>query len=433
MAVTPETTLAARAAAVIPGGVNSGQRRVPGLEELVVTATSGATFTDAEGNTYTDYHAAFGPPLLGHNDPDVDRAVAETARTVGLMGVGVTPVEIELAERICELVPSVERVLLTETGSEATFHAIRVARAATGRRYIVKFQGCYHGWHDSVAMNVISLPENMGKHDPMSKGALREVTEATIVCRFNDADDVERALREHDVAAIILEPIPHNIGTVLPQPGFLERLRELATAHGTVLIFDEVITGFRHALGGYQSIAGVTPDLTTLGKAMANGWPVSALGGRAELMEMFSTTPGRPAFFAGTFNGHPATAAAALATIEKLEREPVHEHVFRLGERTRGGLRALYARLGVPVVVAGFGSVFLTYFLEGPVEGYDYLLRNDVDLFVGYRRELMRHGIFELPLNLKRSHFSYAHTDEDVDRLLEATEAAVAPILAARA
>jgi glutamate-1-semialdehyde 2,1-aminomutase len=435
MAVTEGTSaveLAARAARVIPGGVNSGQRRIAGLEDLVVVATSGATFTDAEGRTYTDYHAAFGPPLLGHNDPDVDAAVAATARSVGLMGVGVTPIEIELAERICELVPSVERVLLTETGSEATFHALRVARAATGRRCVIKFQGCYHGWHDSVAMNVISLPENVGRKDPLSKGILPEVLDATIVCRFNDADEVERALAEHDVAAIILEPIPHNIGAVLPQPGFLERLRELATANGTVLVFDEVITGFRHALGGYQSIAGVTPDLTAMGKAMGNGWPVSALGGKAELMELFSTTPGQPAFFAGTFNGHAPTAAAALATIDKLQREPVHEHVFALGERTRQGLRELYARLGVPAVVSGFGSVFVTYFLDGPVASYDDLLRNDVDLFVGYRRELMRHGIFELPLNLKRNHFSYAHTEADVDKLLEATEVAVQTVLSTR-
>jgi glutamate-1-semialdehyde 2,1-aminomutase len=424
--------LAARASRVIPGGVNSGQRRVPGLEELVIASTSGATFTDAQGSTYTDYHAAFGPPLLGHNDPDVDAAVAATARTVGLMGVGVTEAEVVLAERIVDLVPSVEQVLLTETGSEATFHAIRVARAATGRRHIVKFQGCYHGWHDSVALNVISAADKVGQRDPISQGGIPEVTEATIVCRFNDADDVERALTDHDVAAIILEPIPHNIGAVLPRPGFLEKLRELCDRHGTVLIFDEVITGFRHGLGGYQAIAGVTPDLTTMGKAMGNGWPISALGGKAELMQLFSTTPGRPAFFAGTFNGHPPTAAAALATIDKLERERVHEHVFRLGERARSGLRELYARLGVPAVVSGFGSVFVTYFLEGEVSSYDDLLANDVELFVGYRRELMKHGIFELPLNLKRSHFSFAHTDADVDRLLEATEAAVSTVLAAR-
>src|SRR5215218_4365225 len=169
-----------------------------------------------------------------------------------------------------------------------------------------------------------------------------------------------------------------------------------------------------------------------MGKAMGNGWPVSALGGKAELMDLFSTTPGRPAFFAGTFNGHPPTAAAALATIQKLEREPVHEHVFRLGERTRRELASLYARLGVPAVVSGFGSVFVTYFLDGPVTSYDDLLANDVDLFVGYRRELMNHGVFELPLNLKRSHFSYAHTDDDVDGLLEATEAAVTAVLERR-
>lgn len=425
-------TAAERALAVIPGGVNSGQRRVPGLEDLVVTRTSGATFTDAEGRTFTDYHAAFGPPLLGHNDPDVDAAVAAVAAGVDNMGVGVTPVEVEVAERIVEHVPSIEKVLLTATGSEATFHALRLARVATGRRHVIKFQGCYHGWHDAVAMNVISPAERVGQKDPLSQGILPEVLDATIVLPFNDAEAVERALVDHDVAAIILELIPHNIGAVLPAPGFVERLRELATAHGTVLVFDEVITGFRHGLGGYQSVLGVEPDLTTLGKAMANGWPVSALGGRAELMEMFSTTPGRPAFFAGTFNGHPAMAAAALATIEKLEREPVHEHVFRLGERARTELQALYDGLGVPAVVAGFGSVFVSYFLEGPVVSYDDLLRNDVDLFVGYRRELMRDGIFELPLNLKRSHVSYAHTDGDVDRLVEATEGAVLRYLESR-
>jgi glutamate-1-semialdehyde 2,1-aminomutase len=429
---TGSSSLASRAAAVIPGGVNSGQRRVPGLEELVIAATAGATFTDGDGQVFTDYHAAFGPPLLGHNDADVDAAVTAAGRDVGNMGVGVSAVEVEVAERLVAAVPSIEKVLLTSTGSEATFHALRVARTVTGRRHVIKFQGCYHGWHDSVAMNVISPADRVGGKDPLSQGILPEVLDATLVLPFNDAAAVEQALNDHDVAAIILEPIPHNIGAVLPQPGYLERLRELATAHGTVLVFDEVITGFRHGLGGYQAVAGVTPDLTALGKAMANGWPVAALGGKAELMDLFSTTPGRPAFFAGTFNGHPAMAAAALATIDKLEREPVHEHVFALGARARSGLQALYDRLGVPAVVSGFGSVFVSYFLEGPVTRYDDLLRNDVELFVGYRRELMREGIFELPLNLKRSHFSYAHSDADVDRLLAATEQAVTRFQEAR-
>jgi glutamate-1-semialdehyde 2,1-aminomutase len=421
----------ARAKRVIPGGVNSGQRQVPGLEDLVVVSTSGATFTDDRGRTFTDYHAAFGPPLLGHNDRDVDAAMMRQQERNDLMGVGVTPIEIELAEKLVEHIPSFERVLLTSTGSEATFQALRLARVATGRRSVIKFQGCYHGWHDSVAMNVISPADKVGHKDPLSKGILPEVLDATLVVRFNDLAAVERAFAERagDVAAIILEPIPHNIGAVLPKPGFLEGLRDLCTKHGTVLIFDEVVTGFRHGLGGYQSVAGVTPDLTTVGKAMANGYPISAIGGRAELMDLFSTTPGQPAFFAGTFNGHPGMAAAALATIRKLEREPVHKHIFELGDHARSGLQDMYDRLGVPAVVTGFGSVFVTYFMEPPVESYDDLLRNDVERFLAYRRELMNHGIFELPLNLKRNHISYAHTRADIDALLEATEGVIAKML----
>jgi glutamate-1-semialdehyde 2,1-aminomutase len=428
------STLAARASRVIPGGVNSGQRQVPGLEDLVITETRGGTITDAEGRTYVDFHAAFGPPILGHCDPDVDRAVTEVGSRLDNPGLGVTDIEIELAERLCDLVPSLERVLLTMTGSEATFHALRLSRTVTGRRYIIKFQGCYHGWHDSVAMNVISRPERVGHKDVLSGGILPEVVEATLIAPFNDAAAVERLLDEHpgQVAAIILEPIPHNVGALLPEPGFLERLRELATRHGTILIFDEVITGFRHGLGGYQQIAGVTPDLTTLGKAMANGWPVSALGGRADLMDEFNTTPGRPAWFAGTFNGHPGLAAAALATITKLQQEPVHEHVFRLGDLARKSLREVYDRLDVPAVVTGYGSVFVSYFLQDPPKTFDDLLANDADLYVGYRREELNDGILELPLNLKRSHLSYAHTEADVERLATATERAVRTVLQRR-
>ena len=299
---------------------------------------------------------------------------------------------------------------------------------------MIKFQGCYHGWHDSVAMNVISPPERVGQKDPLSKGSIPEVIDATIVCRFNDADEVERALVDHDVAAIILEPIPHNIGAVLPQPGFLERLRELATKHGTVLIFDEVITGFRHALGGYQSIAGVTPDLTTMGKAMGNGWPISALGGKAELMEHLQhdaraipcSSPGR-----STAIRRPRPRRSRRSTSCSASRCTSTSSGSASGP-ARGCASCTRASASRSHV-SGFGSVFVTYFLEGTPTSYDDLLANDVDLFIGYRRELMKHGIFELPLNLKRSHFSYAHTDDDVDRLLEATEEAVQTVLARRA
>jgi glutamate-1-semialdehyde 2,1-aminomutase len=422
-----EQELALRALRVIPGGVNSGQRRVEGLEGLIVTSTRGATFTDNNGRVYTDYHSAFGPPILGHNDPDVDNAVAETARSLDLMGVGVTPIEVELAETLIDLVPSLEEVVLTATGSEATFQALRLARTVTGRPLIVKFQGCYHGWHDSVAMNVISRPEMVGRKDPLSGGILDETLASTLVLPFNDTAALETAVDEHPgkIAAVILEPIPHNIGAVLPREGYLESVRRICSRHGIVLIYDEVITGFRHGMGGYQAVHGTLPDLTTLGKAMGNGYPISALGGRADLMENLSSNPGAPAFFAGTFNGHPAMAAAALATIRKLSEEPVHEHIFALGQQARTELSALYERLGIPAVVSGFGSVFVSYFLSPPVASYDDLLRNDADLFVGYRRELMKEGIFEIPLNLKRSHCSYAHTSDDISRLVEATERAV--------
>ena len=225
--------LAARASAVIPGGVNSGQRRVPGLEELIITATSGSTFTDGDGRTYTDYHAAFGPPLLGHNDPDVDAAAAAAGRSVGLMGIGVTQVEIELAERLVAAVPSLEKVLLTCTGSEATFHALRLARTATGRRHVIKFQGCYHGWHDSVAMNVISPAERVGTKDPLSGGMLPEVVAATIVCPFNDADcgraRARRARRRRRRDHPRADPAQHRRGAAAARvPGAAPRARDEA-------------------------------------------------------------------------------------------------------------------------------------------------------------------------------------------------------------
>jgi glutamate-1-semialdehyde 2,1-aminomutase len=413
-------TLAARARAVIPGGVNSGQRQIPGLEDLVVVRSEGCTFEDSEGRVYTDYQSAFGPALLGHNDPDVDRAFAEHARVVDLLGAGVTPVEIELAEKLVSVVPSLERVLLTVSGTAATFHALRLARAVTGRRHVIRFEGGYHGWHDSVAT---------------SAGILPEVLDATLLAPFNDLAAVSRLMDEHagDVAAVIVEPIAHSMGALLPRPGFLEGLRERCSRAGSVLVFDEVITGFRHAVGGYQSICGVTPDLSTFGKAMANGYPIGAIGGRAELMDEFSTNPGHPVLFAGTFNGHPACAAAALATIAKLEHEPVHEHIFALGERIRRELTGLYERLGVPAVVAGFGSIFVPYFVDGEPSSYADLQGNDSDLFVGYRRKLLDAGIFELPLNLKRSHVSYAHRPQHVDELIAATEIAVRAVLADRA
>jgi glutamate-1-semialdehyde 2,1-aminomutase len=425
---------AEQARRVIAGGVNSVQRRINGIEDMVVVASGGSRIHTAEGRELIDFHGAYGPPILGHNDPDVDDAVAKMIRVLDNPGLGVTPIEVQLAELIVDCIPSVEQVLLTNTGSEATFQAIRVSRTVTGRDKVIKFQGCYHGWHDSLAMNVISPAEKVGHKDPLSKGILQSVLDATIVLPFNEPTAVEAALEENagEVAAIILELVPHNVGCLIPDQHFIEELRRLATKHGTVLIFDEVITGFRHDIGGYQNLVGVQPDLTTMGKAFANGYPISALGGKAEIMGEFATNPGKPAFFAGTFNGHPAMAAAAVATIEKLRREPVHQHIFALGDRARDGLRKLFDDLGVEAVVTGVGSIFVSFFQSGPIRNYTDLLRNDVDLFTGYRLRQIEKGVLEVPLNLKRSNMSWAHTEADVDRLLETTAESVAEVLAER-
>jgi len=237
---------------------------------------------------------------------------------------------------------------------------------------------------------------------------------------YNDLDGVERVLASYRgyVAAILVEPIGHSLGCVLPKPGFLEELRRLTAAHEALLIFDEVITGFRHHLGGYQSICGVTPDLATLGKAMANGFPMAAICGRAEIMDRFSTRPGGDTYFAGTYHGHPIGCAAALATIEILEREPVHAHVFRLGERLRQGLTEMHRRRGTGATVTGFGSIFITYFAGGPIENHLDSQRNDATKFVEYRRRLIERGIFLMPVNLRRGHIGYAHTDADIDLML---------------
>lgn len=286
--MTQNQALVERAQRVLPGGLNSVNRALPW--PLAFVGAQGAYLTDADGKQYLDYHAAFGPFILGHNHPRVNAAVKAAMDKVDLIGAGVTDLEVELAEKICQHVPCAERVMLANSGSEATFYALRLARAVTGRKKIVKFQGAYHGWHDAVLMNVISPPEKIGQKDPLSLGMLPEVIDQTLVMPFNDVEAINELMLQQadEIAAILVEIIPHNIGIVMPRPEFLRALRELCTRHGTVLIYDEVITGFRHALGGYQQICGVLPDLATFAKAMANGYPIAALAGKAELMERFA-------------------------------------------------------------------------------------------------------------------------------------------------
>ncbi|MCY4540242.1 MAG: aspartate aminotransferase family protein [Chloroflexi bacterium] len=410
-----------RAVAVTPGGVNSGTR---GLKEPIVWETgAGAYLVDAEGRRYLDYHAAFGPIILGHNHPAVNEAVAQAMTRVDLTGVGTTELEIRLAEKIVEHVPSAEMALIFGSGTEATYLAQRLARAATGRTKLVKFQGCFHGWHDYLLMNIISPPEKIGVKDPASAGMLPEAIENTLVLPFNDSEALENMVmaRGDEIAAIILEPIPHNIGCVLPDLEFLATLRRLCDDHGIILIFDEVITGFRHGLGGYQEKLGILPDLTTLAKAIANGYPCAALAGRKDLMMRFSSAGG-DVFVGGTYNGHPVTTSAALATINELEDDAVYERLFRLGDKARRGLQEIADRLDIDMTVAGYGSVFVPYFMSGPINRYRDLLRNNSEADVMFRSRMAARGIFMLPTAMKRNHISAAHSEADIDRTLGVAE-----------
>lgn len=405
-----------------PGGVHTSIRNVE--PHLVFTKAEGAYIYDADGNKYLDFQAAFGPYILGHNYKKVNERVIDALNRTDLYGVGSTDLEIECAKKITKHVPSAEQVLFCNSGSEATYHAIRLSRAVTERTKLIKFQGCYHGWHDYVARNMLSEPHMIGKRDPGSAGMMDEAIDNTLICTFNDLENVEQTFKENkgEVAALIVEPIPHNIGCIMPEEGFLQGLRDLCDQYGAMLIFDEVITGFRHSIGGFQKVSGVIPDLTTMGKAMANGFPMAAVAGKKEFMQRYNTYPGGDVWFAGTYNGHAVGTAATIATMEIMETEPVHEHIFDLGERMRQGIRDIHNRLGIDAYVAGFGSVWTTYFMNFEPKNYTDLMQNDAELYVKYRKKLLERGFFKMPMNIKRNHISYSHTKEDIDNTLQAIE-----------
>lgn len=415
--------LAEVAERIIPGGVNSATRAIGA--PWAWKSANGATITDMDGGVYTDYHAAFGAILLGHSDERVNDAVTRAIADIDLVGVGTTELEVEAAQLIVDAIPSAEMVITTMSGSEATFQAVRLARGSTGRPYILKFQGGFHGSYDALARNVISTPERAWKRDPNSSGILDDAVDHTLIAEFNDLASVEELFAQHPerIAAVILEPVPHNVGALLPEQSFLEGLRALTQQHGTILIFDEVITGFRHALGGYQQISGVMPDLTTFGKAMGNGFPVAGLAGSAELMSNFTPTGGT-VMLAGTFNGAASSMAAAVATITVLKDPDIdfYGHVYRLGDRMRTGLQSIADDLGIAARIAGIGSVFVPYFLDGEIRGYRDLLRNNDEANAMFHRRMIEQGSFMYPMALKRNHISLAHTEAHIDQTLTQAE-----------
>ncbi|MCZ2075038.1 MAG: aspartate aminotransferase family protein [Bryobacterales bacterium] len=406
--------------------------------EIVFTKGEGAYIWDAEGNRYVDYHAAFAPHFLGHNDPYIADAVARTLRDgSSLFGTGTTEAEGRLAELICTHVSGIDSVQLLNTGSEATYQALRLARGVTARDHIIIMQGGYNGWHNDVAANLMTPLDKVGARVspgeysfiPISAGIPEAHGKLVHAVNFNDLESVEYVCGRYDVAALITEPILQNIGVVKPQPGYLEGLRRLADRYGFVLIFDEVKTGFRHALGGYASIAGVRPDLAVYGKACANGYPIAVLGGRRDLMDYFvHPEAAKRVLLAGTYNAHPIPVAAAIATIERLLMNggEVYRHTEALGARIEAGLDAITRELGITATVARQGSAFCLYFMDhAPVDWHDLAGGHNFALDERFRRSLIDHGIYFFPLATKQCSISAAHTAEDIDCTLEAVRDAL--------
>lgn len=414
----------------IPGGIVSTNRSVE--PSLVFERAEGALLWDVDGRQYIDYHAAFGPYILGHNDQEVNEAVIDCLHNgASLFGSGTNVLEGDLAELVCSCIPCVESIQLVNTGSEATYQAIRLARAYTGKSHIIKPQGGYHGWHNDVALNLMSQPSTIGPSrspgeypkDPISAGIPAEHLSLVHIINYNDLASVEWMCEHYPVAAMILEPLLQNIGVVKPLPGYLEGLRTLADRYGFVLIFDEVKTGFRHALGGYATLSGVDPDLVLYGKAVANGFPLAIVGGKRKLMDMFvDPDPRRRVLLAGTYNGHPVPVAAALATIRKLARDrgAVYKRLESLGQRMQQGLESIIRDHGLEARISRQGSAFCCYFMpKMPQNWHDVVNGHNFAFDLAWRRELVARGIYFLPLAVKQCSLSAAHTEEHVDITLE--------------
>lgn len=414
----------------IPGGVVSVNRAVQ--PEIAFVKGQGAHIWDADGNQYIDYHAAFAPHFLGHNDPYVTDAVISVLRSgASLYGSGTTELEGQLAELICRHVPAVESVQFVNTGSEATSQAIRLARAVTQRDHIIVMQGGYNGWHNDVSCNLMTPLDVIGPrvspgeypYIPISAGIPREHQELVHSINFNDLESVEYVCQKYSMAALITEPILQNIGIVKPEAGYLEGLRRLADRFGFILILDEVKTGFRHGIGGYAKIAGVTPDLVVFGKAMANGYPIAALGGKKELMDWFvHPEPSKRVLLAGTYNAHPVPTAAAIATIERLlmNDEEVYRHVESLGQKMQEGLEKILHTLGFATVVTRQGSAFCIYFMDHcPKDWHDLAGHHDFHFDEQLRKKLIELGTYFFPVAAKQCSISFAHTTEDIEATLE--------------
>jgi glutamate-1-semialdehyde 2,1-aminomutase len=408
-----------RAQEIIPGGVNSPVRafRSVGGNPPFIARGQGSHIWDADGNEYIDYVGSWGPLLLGHRHPDVLDAL-ERALAIGTSFGAPTAQEVEMAEAICDAVPSIEMVRLVSSGTEATMSAIRVARGFTGRDLVVKFEGCYHGHVDSLLVKAGSGVATLGLPD--SPGVPRAFSDTTLALPFNSREAVEEAFQKHAerIAAVIVEPVVGNMGCVPPQPGYLEALREITARHGALLIFDEVMTGFRVAFGGAQERYGIRPDLTTLGKVIGGGLPVGAYGGRRDIMSRVA--PAGPIYQAGTLSGNPLAVAAGLAALRHLK---AHPEIYQRLETAAG---ELCAAAPADVTVNRVGSMFTFFFTDEPVTDYESAKRSDTARFGRFFRAMLERGIYLAPSQFEAAFVSAAHTAEDIERTIAAAREAFA-------
>lgn len=427
--LTAQQQLWERARAVIPRGASSGHR--VGWEQVFVRA-HGAYVWDADGNRYIDHLLAWGPIVLGHTDERVNSAVMQALSVVDLTGVGPQANEIETAEIVTAHMPCADKVAFCTSGTDATLHAVHIARAVTGRRKVLKFHGSYHGWHDQLAVGgsrADSTPT--GPADtPNSAGLHPGSVSDVIVVDWNDAAGVQAAFDAHAsaIAAIFCEPYIHSFGCVAPEPGFLEFLRQTATNSGALLVFDEVKTGFRTAIGGYQSVCGVTPDLTAFGKAIANGFAVAGVAGVDAVMSHMGAYSGAHATIDGTYNASPYAMAAARATLGVLIEESVPERLSALGERMRKGLAKAIADTGVPACVVGQSSEWCLYFRPTAPRNFREALEVDTEMYARYHRGLLARGVLEPMHATGDRRLCAALTEDDVDQTVATATAAMAAL-----
>ncbi len=420
--MSPSNELFIRAQQVIPGGVNSPVRAFNGVggQPLFFMRGNGAYLFDAAGQAYIDYIGSWGPLILGHAHPNVVTRVQQAAAN-GLSFGAPTPYEVELAEQITQLMPSIEMVRMVNSGTEATMSAIRLARGYTGRDKILKFEGCYHGHSDSLLVKGGSGMLTLGT--PSSAGVPASIVQHTLTASYNDLEQVEQIFSQlgHEIAAVIVEPVAGNMNCIPPAPGFLSGLRELCDAFGSLLILDEVMTGFRVALGGAQAYYGIKPDLTTLGKIIGGGMPVGAFGGKKEIMEQLA--PNGPVYQAGTLSGNPVAMAAGLANLVEIQKPGFYEQLETTTENLMHGLTERAKAAGIPFLTQHVGSMFGIFFThETSISSYQQALQTNEQRFKQFFHGMLQEGIYLAPSAFEAGFVSIAHGGKEIDTTLTAAE-----------